>query len=367
MIGVMRKAIVFLSAAAVCLTVSAPAQATWEVDGRGFGSGVGMSQYGAYGFAKQGRSYREILRHYYTGVEIGNVNTRYVRVLISSGHSSIDFSDATTACGKEINGKETYSFRLESGSVTLRRPNGSKLTGCGREGAASGGPSVRFAGVGEYRGELHARVVNGSIYAINKVDIEGYIQGVIPNESPTSWPQAALRAQAVAARSYAIATRIGGDGYELYDDTRSQVYGGVASEARSTNEAARQTAREVIKAGGRTAAAHFFSTSGGQTENSEFGFFGGSPRSYLKSVNDPFDDISPVHEWTVQFSQGEMESKLSGLFGGTLQKIEVLRTGESPRIVQARVVGSTDSSTVSGDTLRFRLGLRSTWARFTNR
>ncbi len=248
--------------------------------------------------------------------------------------------------------------------MTLRRPNGSKLAGCGQEGSARGGGSVRFAGVGTYRGDLRARNVGGTLYAINKVGLEGYIQGVIPNESPASWPQDALRAQAVAARSYALATRVGGDGYDLYDDVRSQVYGGKSSETPATNKAARKTSREVIKSGGNVATAFFFSTSGGETENSEFGFSGGSPRPYLKAVNDPHDNTSPHHRWTVRYSQGEMESKLSGLFGGNLKKIKVLKTGRSPRIVEARVVGSNDSSTVSGDTLRFRLGLRSTWARF---
>ena len=120
----------------------------------------------------------------------------------------------------------------------------------------------------------------------------------------------------------------------------------------------------MIKNDGNVATAYFFSTSGGQTENSEFGFSGGSPRPYLKAVNDPRDATSPYHRWTVRYSQGEMESKLSGLFGGNLKKIKVVKTGRSPRIVEARVVGSSNSSTVSGDTLRFRLGLRSTWARF---
>jgi stage II sporulation protein D len=191
---------------------------------------------------------------------------------------------------------------------------------------------------------------------------------VIPNESPSSWPQPALRAQAVAARSYALATTVNGNGYELYDDTRSQVYGGKSSETRNTNQAAKGTTREVIKSGGNVATAFFFSTSGGQTENSEFGFpGGGTPRPYLKSVNDPFDDVSPHHSWTERFSQSEMESKLSGLFQGKLKGIKVLNRGESPRIVRARVVGSNGSSEVHGDTIRFRLGLRSTWARFKKR
>ena len=121
----------------------------------------------------------------------------------------------------------------------------------------------------------------------------------------------------------------------------------------------------MIKAGGDTATAYFFSTSGGQTENSEFVF--AEPRSYLKSVNDPFDHRSPVHRWRERFSNSEMESKLDGLFSGNLKRIRILQTGRSPRIVRAKVVGSGSSTKVSGDTLRFRLGLRSTWAKFRKR
>jgi len=351
--------------AAAALAVPAQAQAAgWKIEGRGFGHGVGMSQYGAFGFAQHGKSYGQILRHYYTGVNVASADTKSLRVLIASGLGSLRFTDATKACGKNLNKNETYSFRADSSNVTLRRPNGSKLAGCGSEGSARGGGSVRFEGVGTYRGDLRARNVGGSLYAINKVGLESYVQGVIPNESPASWPQDALRAQAVAARSYALATRVGGEGYDLYDDTRSQVYGGKGSETSATNQATRRTARKIIKSDGNVATAYFFSTSGGQTENSEFGFSGGSARPYLKSVNDPHDDTSPYHRWTVRYSQGEMESKLSGLFSGNLKKIRILEQGRSPRIVEARVVGSADSSVVSGDTLRFRLGLRSTWAKF---
>ena len=353
-----------LFSAALLLAGSQAHAADWKIEGRGFGHGVGMSQYGAYGLAKDGKSYRRIVHHYFSGVKIANTETRNVRVLIASGLGSIGFESASKACGKDLNARKEYSFRLVSGNVTLRRPNGSKLKACGQEGAASGGNSVRFSGVGTYRGELHARSVAGSLYAINKVGLREYIQGVIPNEALPSWPQAALRAQAVVARSFALATKVSGNGYDFYDDARSQVYGGKGSETRATNKAAKATSRDVIKSNVDVAAAYFFSTSGGQTENSEFGFAGGSPRPYLKSVNDPRDEVSPYHRWTVRYSQGEMESKLVGLFGGNLQKIKILKTGRSPRIVRARVVGSNGSSTVSGDTLRFRLGLRSTWAKF---
>ncbi|MGH2804050.1 MAG: SpoIID/LytB domain-containing protein, partial [Thermoleophilaceae bacterium] len=109
---------------------------------------------------------------------------------------------------------------------------------------------------------------------------------------------------------------------------------------------------------------YYFSSSGGQTENSEFGFSGGNRIAYLRSVEDPFDDASPEHRWTERLSDQQMESELTGLFEGRLEGIEVLERGDSPRIVRARVVGSADSTAITGATLRARLGLRSTWARF---
>ena len=118
---------------------------------------------------------------------------------------------------------------------------------------------------------------------------------------------------------------------------------------------------------GRPATTYYFSTSGGKTENSEFGFSGGSSIPYLKSVDDPFDDASPVHTWTETLSDDQIEGALTGLFEGSLRKVEVTETGKSPRIVTARVVGSRGSTTVTGDTLRARLELRSTWARFRHR
>jgi stage II sporulation protein D len=360
----MKRRLITILALAAALTAPAAAGGKWVVPGKGFGHGVGMSQYGAFGFAEKGRSYKKILRHYYKGVAIGRADSRSVRVLLTTGLGAMQFSQARKACGKRLNPTRTYSFRISRGKVALNRPGGRRIKRCGREGAASGG-SVHFSGEGTYRGKLIARRVGGDLYAINKVGIEHYIQGVIPGEVPASWPAGALRTQAVAARSYALATRVRGDGYDLYDDTRSQVYGGRSVETRATNRAARKTAGEVIKDGGDTATAFFFSTSGGQTENSEFVF--ASPRSYLKSVKDPFDRRSPVHRWRVRFSNSEMESKLNGLFSGKLKRVKVLRTGRSPRIVRAKVVGSRSSTKVSGDTLRYRLGLRSTWARFRKR
>jgi stage II sporulation protein D len=189
---------------------------------------------------------------------------------------------------------------------------------------------------------------------------------VIAKESPASWPPEALRAQAIAARSYALSTSKGGAGFDHYDDTRSQVYGGVAAETVKTNQAVVDTTLRVVLYGGKIAQTYFFSTSGGATENNEFSSlgFGGTPIPYLRGVPDPYDNLSPYHRWTRKFSQSAIQSRLGDLVRGKVKNIVVNQTGSSPRIVQATIVGSLTSRTVSGPTLQANLGLRDTWATF---
>jgi len=361
----MRRVQVILATLLGTAALAVPAaDASWEIKGRGFGHGVGMSQYGAYGFALEGRGYREILDHYYTDTTVGKVEGERVRVLLGSGSGAVSFSGARRACGKNLDPARDYSFESAGGDVELRGSGGDRLAGCGTEGKAAGG--LRIGRFGSFRGALVARNSGGSLMVINELGLEAYVKGVVANEVPASWPNEALRAQAVAARSYGLATERSGP-FDHYADTRSQVYGGRSSETPATNKAVSATRRQVVKYQGRTAVTYFFSTSGGRTENSEFGFSGGRSVPYLKSVKDPYDDVSPVHTWTERLSDDRMESELSGLFQGRLREIEVLERGESPRIVRARVVGSSGSTTVTGDTLRARLGLRSTWARFNHR
>ncbi len=345
--------------AAAALLAPATASGSWTVNGHGFGHGVGLSQYGAYGFAKHGRDYRQILGHYYTETKVGEAGGQ-VRVLLGSGEGSVGFTGAGRACGRKLAPGRRYAFEADGGGVVLR-DGGKRLASCGREGKAGAGITV--GGFGRYRGSLVARNDGGALQVINALGVEGYVKGVVPGEVPSSWPREALRAQAVVARSYGLATDRGGP-FDQYDDTRSQVYGGRAAETKRTNDAVEATAKQVVTYRGRIAITYYFSTSGGETENSEFGFPGGNPVAYLKSVSDPFDDASPVHSWTERYSDDAFESKLSGLFDGRLQRIEITERGESPRIVQARVIGSSGSTNVTGDTLRNRLGLRSTWARF---
>jgi stage II sporulation protein D len=225
---------------------------------------------------------------------------------------------------------------------------------------------VRIGGFGRYRGSLVARNAGGRLQVINALGVQGYVKGVVASEVPSSWPAQALRAQAVVARSYGLATARGG-AFDHYADTRSQVYRGRAAETKATNRAVAATANRVVTYRGKPAVTYYFSSSGGRTESSQFGFSAGTRVPYLRSVKDPFDDASPEHRWTERLSDERMESELTGLFEGRLERIEVLQRGDSPRIVRARVVGSAGSTAVSGVTLRARLELRSTWARFVHR
>ncbi len=183
--------------------------------------------------------------------------------------------------------------------MVLRKQGGRRVAGCGAEGKASTG--VKIEGFGRYRGSLVARATGGNILVINELGSEAYVKGVVPNEVPASWPAAALEAQAVVARSYGLATERDGP-FDHYADTRSQVYGGKGSETRETNRAVEQTARKIVTYRGDPAITYYFSTSGGQTENSEFGFAGGNAvpvpeigrRSLRRRVAGPQLDGEPL-------------------------------------------------------------------------
>ncbi len=353
--------------AAVALAAPAESKVTFKIKGRGFGHGVGMSQWGAYGFAKEGRGHEKILTHYYSGTKIADAGSKDVRVLLGTRSSAIGFSSAKRACGRELDPRRSYRADLNKGGrkVRLEKANGKKITKCGRKLEAKPAKRIRIDGEGSFRGNLVALAASGGLNVINRLPLEAYVKGVIANEVPSSWPGAALRAQAIAARTYALATGVDGEGFDQYDDTRSQVYGGAASETKATNRAARRTKGEVVKYKGEVIPTYFFSTSGGRTENVEYGFGGGTPQPYLRSVRDPFDDASPYHRWRVSFSRKQMQSRLGGLVDGKLQRIKITKTGTSPRIVKAKVIGTRGKRKTTGSELRALLDLRSTWAKFS--
>ena len=364
--------------ALITAAAAAPAQGASRVviRGAGFGHGIGMSQYGAYGFAAKGSDHGAILRHYYTGTQIGRLDGgAQVRVLLKTA-SRIVFDSATrVAGGRKLEPARRYvATRGLSGAIMLRSSSGRSLgtyaSPLSIEGAARGlrvlGRSANAAVDGRYRGNLEVRASSlGGVSAINAIGIDDYVRGVVAGEMPSGWPQEALRAQAVAARTYALATSKNGDGFDQYADTRSQVYNGISGETATTNEAVAATAGEIVAYAGKPIVTYYFSTSGGRTENIENVFIGAAPAPYLVSVEDPYDDVSPRHTWMRRMSLGSAQRRLGSLVKGSLQRIRVLRRGRSPRVVAAQVVGTGGRTSVSGPELRRRLGLYDTWARFT--
>ena len=286
----------------------------WVVNGAGFGHGVGMSQYGAYGYAKHGFHYDQILTHYYTGTMIGTTNDQSVRVLLLDGVGGVSFSGAGSACGAAEAGQGYVAKRKGGGSCALQEGKGDRR--CGGVMTATGAPNVFVKGKGTYRGSLEVRGSSSGLDAINVAELEDYVRGVVARESPSSWPIEALKAQAVAARSYALASA-GHGTFDVFDDTRSQAYGGVAAETAKTDQAVSATHLQVVLYQGKVAQTFFFSTSGGHTENNEFSSlgFGQPPIPYLRGVDDPYEatPARPYEHWKRKFSFGRMTSAISGL------------------------------------------------------
>jgi stage II sporulation protein D len=346
--------------ACLALPASAGAAIIFVAKGRGFGHGIGMSQYGAQGFAQHGWNYRRILGRYYTRTTVGKAQTRTIRVLLRSGGGSAAVSHVSRAGSKRLNPSQRYVARVRGAGIELRGPRG-------RRAARSRG-ALRLTGprgytrIGRpYRGAMELRPNRGGVMAINVVSLDAYVQGVIPGEMPSTWLPEALKVQAVAARSYALASDAGGPLFDQYADTRSQVYGGMAAERSTTNAAARATARQVVLYRGAVATTYYSSTSGGHTENIENVFYGAAPSPYLKGVKDPYDGASPRHKWQLRFTPAQIQARLGRLCRGRFRAIKIVKRGVSPRVVKADVVCSRGRVRTTGAALRSALGLYDTW------
>ena len=361
--GPRRAVSILILALALALPAGAGAKVTWVVKGAGFGHGVGMSAYGAYGFGKHDWGYKRILGHYFKRTKVKRLRrTPEVRVLLETSPGDVTFSNAKRACGRRLKPARTYRAERNGSNVRLTAKRGRALGSCGARLRAEGAGKVRIGGLGPHRGEL---VVSpggsGSLHVINKLGVNHYVQGVIPVELFPSWPKQTLRAFAVAMRSIALTTDVGGDGYELYPDTRTQVYGGAGVETKRTNRAVRATRGEVVAYRGKAVQATYFSASGGRTES---GFLGAPDVPWLQSVKDPYDHLSPLHRWRFRFSQAEMNAKLGPYVDGRLKRIVVTKRGDSPRIDRAKLIGSGGTASVRGDTIQAALGLYDRWAFF---
>jgi stage II sporulation protein D len=378
MLRLIRRLVVLATVLAGALVLAAPAQPslTFAIKGRGWGHGIGMSQYGAQGFAtKDNRDYRWILSHYYPGTTLDARPSTMMKVLVSPGRSAVRIGSITqfTPVGaKDVAAGTWRATATASGKLKLVM-GGSTRMFASQKTFAPGGGFLEVNGA-PYRGTVVLRVSGSRVFALNRLSIDNYVRGVIAREMPSSWAQPALRAQAVAARSYALAgggkCSFPGTGAVFCPDTRDQVYGGVGAETPSTNAAVAGTAGEVLVSNGSVASTFFFSTSGGKTASVSDEW--GSSQSafpYLRSVSDPFDSISPHHRWGPTDAEddcpnggrdcvwrGSAMRRALGL--GALGDLTTSRNSSS-RVAEVHVSPGTVDFT--GADFRSRLGLRSTW------
>jgi stage II sporulation protein D len=353
-------AITLLLAAVPASAAPSPATvtaATFVLRGHGYGHGVGMPQWGAYGYARNGWTYDGILAHFYPGTELAQAPAPKVRILLASGSRLTVASDAP--------------FKLRgAGGIVRDLPAGTYTTGpalavrsaAGKTFGQLAGPLVFLPGkaplvLGKaYRGAIEISESGGRLLAVNVVSLDAYVRGVINEEMPSDWPLEALKAQAVATRSYALAMKRDGV-FNLYPDTRDQVYGGIAAETAAGNEAVAETRGQVLLYEGKVATTFFYSSSGGRTANYTDLAPNAKPVPYLVAVDDPYDVYSPHHNWGPIVLNAADVSKRLGVRGVTDLK-PIPATGRASRVT---IVGAAGEKTVPATGIRWGLGLRSTW------
>ena len=371
------------AAATTTSGLQVPDNAVITIDGRGFGHGHGLSQYGAEGAARRGLSARQILHFYYPGTRTGRHAGR-VNVLITAG-----IGKPTTVVARP--GLKVHDLMKGTTTPVPVRGPASKATRWRMAGNGAGGTAVSYRtggwhvwrnlpGNGEFRssGASLTLVVGGSRttyrgtlrslapvsrathrITVNRVSLEGYVRGVVPREMPASWHQAALQAQAVAARTYAAFES--GDPYDtrfnLCDTSSCQVYGGRSAEVSRTNKAVAKTSGQVRLHHGEPAFTQFSASNGGWVAD------GGQP--YLVAEKDPYDGWSGnlVHTWSTAVTSKAIEKAYPAV--GNLQSISVTqRDGNGQwngRALTMKLTGSRGTVTPTGDEFRGALGLRSTW------
>jgi len=356
------------------------------VHGHGYGHGHGMSQYGAQGAALEGIRHREILRFYYPGTDLGT-DKGLIRVLLTGDTTSdVIVEPAKGLRVRDLGADAALDVPVRDGitmwritpmgadatrtSVQYRNDSGwhrwRTLVGDGQFAAdvplalvLPDGSTRRYRGLLRAASPFAGAEVRDTV---NVLGMDDYVRGVIADEMPSSWHQQALRSQAVAARTYAAyAQRAAGDRYyQICDTTSCQVYGGVGAETSTTDTAVARTAGRVLLADKRPAFTQFSSSSGGWTSDGGVG--------YLPAQRDPWDDWdgNPNHDWTATISVESLESAFGQL--GRLLAVRVTqRDGNGAwggRVQQVVLEGSDDTVALTGDDLRWRYGLRSSWFTF---
>ncbi|MCM1984125.1 SpoIID/LytB domain-containing protein [Lyngbya confervoides] len=285
---------------------------------------------------------------------------REVRVAIQQNAQSLTVGSSTPAKVLDgtgqvlgtIKGLEALQAEAVTGAVNLAGKRAWQLVIVPEDESG-----LVFIGDRWYRGQARLIRTSDGFVAVNQVDLEDYLASVIGKEMYVSWPLEALKAQAVASRSYAIfkMQKPKSSLFDLLSTTTSQVYAGIESEAPSTLEATAQTRGQVLTYQGKVIEAVFHSASGGHTENSEYVWSSAVP--YLKGVPD-FDQEAPVFRWTANFTAAQMRQRLPGV--GNVRALVPIQSSPTGRLKQVKIVGDAGSQVLSGTQLRKALGLKST-------
>ncbi|MEO7269487.1 MAG: SpoIID/LytB domain-containing protein [Knoellia sp.] len=364
------------------------------LNGRGFGHGRGMSQWGARGAANQGKTVAEILDFYYPGTTAASIGNPEVRVNITAmnqrptvvvAESGLTLTDGT--CTDPLTRAGATQWRstpLLGGTWKLEAyvpANSSWFTVTSPCASFASAKHLTFVGDGsiansvitlvtpsgnrQYRGGLRSTIVNLTSASVsgtvNVLAMDAYLRSVVPAEMPASWSLEAVKAQAVAARSYTAARLGSTKGFDICDTTACQVYPGLTSsnpEHPNSDAAITATSGQVRKYGTAIAQTEFSSTNGGQIV--------GSNLPYQVSKTDPYDGVytEAPDTWSyLTMPVSAIESAWSTI--GTFRSMKISRTGVGAwfggRASSIELTGTTGTQSVSAETFRSKLNLRSTW------
>jgi len=285
-----------------------------------------------------------------------------IRVLLAEEAAKVEIRSSGAFVVKDEEEKSTlYSFP-EGGVHAVSVSGGGGIAIGGRRFSESpvvlvpSGPAPLVVEGTPCRGKFIVALSGKGIDVINVLSLESYLRGVLPKEMSWSWPPEALKAQAVAARTYALYQKSrGGDrAYDVYSTTSSQVYGGVAAEKEETDRAVADTAGKVLFHNGELVLAYFHSNSGGRTEDAREVWTAEVP--YLKGIRDEYSAIGPSYQWSAAVSLGDIADALKkkGEPVGRIQKIEPLEKSPSGRIRKVRIVHDGGETVLTGNHFRVK-------------
>jgi SpoIID/LytB domain protein len=343
-----------------------------------------MSQYGAEGAARAGVPWRQIIEFYYPGTSWGE-HRGPIEVLIT-GDTTDDLVVVAEPGLKVTRLHPKRAWQVPANGAVRWRMSGladgrtrvefrrrstwrtwKSFAGDGQFSAPYGRLTlVKPSGKATYRGRLRSAAVRPGQAArdtVNVLSLDAYLRGVVPLEIPALWSPDAVRAQAVAARTYAAAERAhpNASHYQICDTTQCQVYGGYDVEHPAATQAILDTVGQGLVHDGRPAFTQFSSSNGG--------FMSAGSAPYLVAKEDPYDGWAgnPNHTWSETIDDAALERHYPAI--GDLTSIEVSQrdgNGEwGGRVQKMSLVGSAGRADITGDTLRSLLGLRSSWFTFT--